>query len=315
MSAHSWVVLAEDYLALRRQLGFGLHIEGEELLRFARYADDVGHRGPLTIDLAVRWATQPSEDHHRYRARRLDVVRRFATHRRIYDPQTEVPPMGFLGPSNGPRPVPHIYSDEEIAALLKETAKLRPSRGLGPHTYATLFGLLSSTGLRVSEALRLGRTEVDLTSGVLTVIETKFHRSRLVPMHPSTVKALQAYAMRRDREVPDADPRVFFVTNGGTPLKYRHVSTAFKRIRHRLGWVRDHGRLPRIHDLRHSFAVKRLLRWYDEGRDISQHIIQLSTYLGHVKLKDTYWYLTAIPALMAAAGDRFEAAAWRGGRP
>lgn len=315
MDSHSWVALAEDYLALRRKLGFGLHIEGEELRRFARYADGVGHRGPLTIDLAVRWATQPSENHRLYRARRLDVVRRFATHRRIYDPRTEVPPMKLLGPSNGPRPVPHIYSDDEIAALLKETAELRPRRGLGQHTYATLFGLLSSTGLRVGEALRLRRTEVDLTTGVLTVVETKFHRSRLVPMHPSTTAALRAYAARRDREVPDADPSAFFVTNGGTPLKYGHARTAFKRLRHRLGWVRDGGRLPRIHDLRHSFAVKRLLRWYEEGRDIGQHIIQLSTYLGHVKLKDTYWYLTAIPELMAAAGDRFEIAARRGGRP
>jgi integrase len=184
MGSRSWVALAEDYLALRRKLGFGLHVEGEELLRFARYADGVGHRGALTIDLAVRWATQPSENHHRYRARRLDVVRRFATHRRIYDPQTEVPPMGLLGASSGPRPVPHIYSEDEIAALLKETVKLRPRRGLGQYTYATLFGLLSSTGLRVGEALRLGRNEVNLATGVLTVVETKFHRSRLVPMHP-----------------------------------------------------------------------------------------------------------------------------------
>jgi len=243
----------------------------------------------------------------------LDVVRRFATHRRIYDPQTEVPPMGLLGASSGPRPVPHIYSDDEIAALLKETVKLRPRRGLGQYTYAALFGLLSSTGLRVGEALRLGRKEVNLATGVLTVVETKFHRSRLVPMHPSTTTALRTYAARRDREIPDADPRAFFVTNGGMPLRYCHAHTAFKRLRHRLGWGRHHGRLPRIHDLRHSFAVRRLLRWYHEGRDISQHIIQLSTYLGHVKLKDTYWYLTAIPALMAVAGDRFEAAR-HGGR-
>ena len=310
MSPTSWVDLAKDYLALRRTLGFGLHIEGNELLRFARYADGVGHRDALTIELAMQWATQPSESHRLYRARRLDVVRRFATHRRIFDPRTEVPPMGLLGPSNGPRPVPHIYSDEEIAALLKETTKLRPSRGLGPHTYATLFGLLSCTGLRVSEALRLGRTEVDLTARVLTVVETKFHRSRLVPLHPSTVAALRAYATRRDRDIPRADPNAFFVTDGGTPLRYCHAHTAFKRLRHRLGWVRA-GRLPRIHDLRHTFAVRRLLRWYDEGRDISQHIIQLSTYLGHVKLKDTYWYLTAIPALMTAAAARFEVTARR----
>lgn len=199
MSAPSWVALAEDYLALRRKLGFELRVEGEELLRFARYADGVGHRGPLTIDLAIKWATQPSENHRLYRARRLDIVRRFATHRRIYDPGTEVPPLGLLGPSNGPRLVPCIYSDDEIVALMKETAKLRPRGRLGQYTYATLFGLLASTGLRISEALRLGRTDVDLTAGVLTVVETKFHRSRLVPMHPSTTAALLAYAARRDR--------------------------------------------------------------------------------------------------------------------
>jgi integrase len=250
-SSWSWVDLAEDYLSLRRTFGFGLDIEGAELLRFARYADDVGHRAALTIELAVCWATLPSECHHLYRARRLDVVRRFATHRRIFDSRTEVPPMGLLGPSNGPRPVPHIYSDEEIVALLKETTKLRPARGLGPQTYATLFGLLASTGLRVGEALRLGRTQVDLAGGVLTVVETKFHRSRLVPIHPSTVVALRAYATRRDHDIPGADPKAFFVTDGGTPLKYGHARTAFKRLRHRLGWVRGHGRLPRIHDFRH----------------------------------------------------------------
>jgi integrase len=317
MRSPYWVPLADEYLALRRKLGFELKIEGRELLLFARYLDDIGHDGPLTIELALRWATLPAEVHRLYRARRLDVVRRFASHRRLFDERTEVPPMGMLGPACRPRPAPHIYTDKEIAALLDACRQLRPATGLRSCTCATLFGLLACSGLRVSEALSLRRIDVDLRTGILTVDESKYHRSRLVPLHASTVAALQAYAEKRDRHLQLLDSQTFFVTDVGTPLRYRQVLAAFKLLRRRLGWARAGGVGPRIHDLRHSMACTRLLRWYEQGIDVGQRMLALSTYLGHVKLKDTYWYLTATPELMAAASRRFQGAAamFRGGKP
>jgi len=308
------VALVEDYLTMRRSLGFAIHVEGQELIRFARFAEQAGHRGPLTTNLAVRWARLPSAASPIYWARRLDVVRRFAKYRLLFDRSTEVPPPGLLGPSYR-RPTPHIYSSLEIAALLEAASKLGPVRGLRPWTYETLFGLLASTGLRISEALRLRRTDVDLEHGVITGVETKFHKSRLVPLHPSTMRALRRYAARRDRyHRQRAHVPAFFVTERGTELKYWRTMMTFHSLRTHLGWVVDGRKPPRIHDLRHSFAVARLLRWYDEGDNVDQRIADLATYLGHVKVSDTYWYLTAIPALLAASARRFEGYARRAGR-
>ena len=301
----SVAALAEEYLSFRRDLGFALKIEGEELLRFARHADGIGHRGPLTTDLAVRWAKLPQEADPLYWARRLDIVRRFAKHRRLFDPATEIPPEGMLGPSYR-RPRPYIYSDGEIAALLKAASRLGPAGSLTPGSYFTLFGLIASTGLRLSEAVRLTRKEMDLDAGLLTVTESKFHKSRLVPLHPSTTEALTRYAARRDRYHPVVESQAFFLTARGTPLSASTVRTTFAALRRSLGWHGRDGRLPRIHDLRHTFAVRRLLRWYEEDTDVDRKIAALSTYLGHVKVSDTYWYLTAVPELMAVTTARFE---------
>lgn len=295
-----------EYLSFRRDLGFALKIEGEQLLRFARHADGIAHRGPLTTDLAVRWAKLPQGADPLYWARRLDIVRRFAKHRRLFDPATEIPPEGMLGPSYR-RPRPYIYGEGEIAALLKAASRLGPAGTLTPGSYVTLFGLIASTGLRLSEAVRLTRKEVDLDAGVLTVTESKFHKSRLVPLHPSTTEALKRYAAHRDHShYPSVESQAFFLTARGTPLSASTVRATFAGLRRSLGWTGRDGRRPRIHDLRHTFAVRRLLRWYEEETDVDRKIAALSTYLGHVKVSDTYWYLTAVPELLAVTSARLE---------
>jgi len=296
----------QTYLALRRNLGCALEREGSLLLDFARYADRTGHDGPLTAELAVRWAKLPQGTNPIWWARRLDVVRRFAHHRVALEPRMEVPLPRLLGASHY-RAQPHIYSGEEISALLRATGTLVPTNGLRPVTYSTLFGLLVSTGLRISEALRLAHTGVDLNDGVLTIAETKFYKSRLVPLHATTTAALRRYQEQRDRLCPSAQAGTFFVSDSGAALQQSAVWHTFVVLRRRLGWEnRPQRRRPRIHDLRHTMACRRLRAWYEEGADINQALPALSTYLGHANVTNTYWYLSAVPDLMALASARFE---------
>ena len=304
MNAPTMVALAEQYLAHRRSLGYAMRIEGAQLLRFARFADENGHHGPLTIELLVQWATLPSARPRLFPARRLDIVRRFAGYRAAFDLATEVPSRGLLGAARR-RPIHHIYSAAELAALIAAAGKLTPSQGLRPATYATLFGLLAASGLRVSEALGLSRADVDLEIGVLTIHGTKLRKSRLVPLHPTAAHALRVYAHQRDRAVPRAIAQNFFTSAQGAALPYRTVRTTFHRLRTQLQWDALKPR-PRIHDLRHTFACRRLEQWYKEGFEIASRIATLSTYLGHVKVSDTYWYLTGTPELLALAAERFQ---------
>lgn len=300
------VSLAEEYLAVRRKLGFELKIEGEELIRFAQYADNTGHQGPLSTELAVRWAKLPQKANPLYWARRLDFVRRFAKHRILFDSATEIPPVGIFGPSYR-RISPHIYSVKELSDLIYAASQLGPVGRLRPHTYVTLFGLLASTGLRISEALALSRHDVDLQAGVLTIRAGKFKKSRLVPLHSTATEALQQYCKRRDPYYHRRKCDAFFLTEYGTPLKYWRSLMTFLSISRTLGWRNgDRKASPRIHDLRHTFAVRSLLRWYEQGADIDQKILALTTYMGHVKVTDTYWYLSAVPELFAIVGNRFE---------
>ena len=297
----------ESYLALRRKLGYVLKAQGDLLLNFARYADAIGQRGgALTTDLAVRWAKLPPKASPNQWARRLSIVRQFARHEKAFDPETQIPPVRLLGTA-GRRAQPHIYSEHEIGTLLRAAEELAPVDSLRPRTYSTLIGLLASTGLRVSEALRLNRAEVDFTSGVLTISNTKFHKSRLVPVYPSTTRALQSYAEHRDHYCRLPKSNAFFLSNLGTRPKYRTLNGAFVKLRNRLGWAGNGTRrAPRLGDLRHTFACRRLLAWYREGGDIDVKLPTLSTYLGHVGVTHTYWYLTAIPELMAIVSARFE---------
>ena len=309
---------AEDYLAHRRKLGYALKIEGEQLLRFARYADRIDYQGPITTDLAVRWAMASKKGERINWARRLDIIRRFAKYRILLEPQTEIPPEGLFG-SSYRRIHPHIYSEEQSRALLVAARNLGPPNGLRPHTYVTLFGLLFSTGLRISEALRLTQTDVDLIRGILTIRESKFKKSRLVPLHPSTIIALHRYSKRRIHYHPQQSSNAFFLTEKGTSLKYHKCLLTFIDLRKQLGWVEEEGkRPPRIHDFRHTFAVRRLLCWYQEEADLDRMIPALATYLGHVKVSDTYWYFTAVPELLEVVSHRFEdhfSTERTGGRP
>jgi len=300
------VGLAKDYLAYRKSLGFQLASAGPLLLQFAEYADRIGHRGPLTTELIVRWVRRPAAGSPGYLARRLDVVRGFARHRAVADPRTEIPPPGLLG-SAYRRRTPHIYSETELSALLAAARTLSPSTGLRPYTYATLFGLLACTGLRVSEAVKLTRRDFDWQQGLLAVRQTKFRKSRLVPLHATTLAALRGYAARRDRLHPAPTTEAFFLTGRGTPLALSSVGVTFWTLRKQLRWStgRDQ-RQPRIHDLRHTFACRRLQRWYEDGVDVDHAIASLSTYLGHATVSDTYWYLTGTPELLGLATARFE---------
>jgi integrase len=296
---------AQQYLEFKRNLGYQLYGEGKELLLFANYADQISHKGPVTTEIAVRWAKLPQNADPVYWARRYDVVRRFAKHLSLFDSRTEIPPKRLLGSSKR-RQSPHIYSDEEIAALMHAASHLKPTDGLHPRTYVTLFGLLVSTGLRISEALNLSRKNVDLKTNIITVARTKFKKSRLVPISSSTSQALQNYLTFRDAYCPEAKAERFFVGEKGVSLNYRQVLYAFMNLRLHLGWAGTGKRPPRIHDFRHTFAVRRLLKWVEEGKNLDRKIFALSVYLGHAQVTDTYWYLSAVPALIAVISQRFE---------
>jgi integrase len=213
-----------------------------------------------------------------------------------------------LGPAHR-RLAPHIYTPHEIGTLLAAADRLAPVESLRPRAFATLFALLACTGLRVSEALALTCGDVDLAAGVLHIIATKFRKARDVPLHPSTTRALQRFAATRDRhDRARSGASAFFVLDAGTAMTYGRTRTAFAAIRRAVGWTRGGGtgRVPRIHDLRHSFVCARVLRWHRARIDVHAVMPALSTYLGHAKVSDTYWYLTGIPALMGLAAQRFD---------
>jgi integrase/recombinase XerD len=292
-----------DYLATRRALGFKLHAHERLLRSFVSYLQRRG-ADRITIDLAVEWATQPADTDPLWWSRRLSVVRGFARHMHALDPDTEIPPADLL-PMRAGRITPHLYSPADIAALL-QVAGARRHR-LHTATCQTLIGLLAVTGMRVGEACRLNRADVDLDAGVLTITGSKYGKSRQVPVHASTVAALRAYAELRDRLSPKPTPPSFFVSTRNTRLRVGNVCAKFTALVHEASIQMPPGRRRiRIHDLRHSFAVATLLDWYREGVDTQARLPLLTTYLGHVDPKSTYWYLQAAPELLALAAQRLE---------
>lgn len=300
----------ETYLAERRRLGFELQHMGQALARFARYVEAVGHHGPLTVEVMAAWARQVKggRGDRGTAARALRLFRPFTRWLQQFEPATEVPDEATFGPVPG-RVTPHIFRDEEIEALLDAAGRLGPP--LRSTVMRTLFGLIACTGLRISEALALVDADVDLSVGVLTVRCSKFGKSRLVPLHPSAVTALRTYRLERTKYVP-ADPEgpFFIATRGrrlGRALSDRQAHRIFDQLRRELGWVARGGHgAARIHDLRHSFAVRRLLRWHEQGENVHEHMLALSTYMGHAKVSNTYWYLTGTPELLQVVGKRFE---------
>jgi integrase len=293
-----------DYLRIRRALGYKLERAEKLLLQYLEYLDALGAE-QVTIENAVAWATLPAlgKDAHWW-AFRLSVLRGFAKYLHALDDTHQVPPADLL-PNRIHRAVPYLYSPEEILALMAATSTLHGE--LRQATYRTLIGLLSVTGMRVGEAIRLDRHDLDLRHGVLTVRDTKFGKSRELPVHASTVDALGSYLRRRDRLCPEPVTDAALISPAGTRLLYTNVHSTFRELRRRAGLLaRSAACRPRIHDVRHTFAVRTMLGWYREGVEVQPLLPLLSTYLGHVHPKSTYWYLTAAPELLGLAAERLE---------
>ena len=294
----------DDYLRVRRALGSKLEGHDRLLADFVAYMETAGAPA-ITTELALRWAKLPGDGAHpSYLARRLGAVRGFARHIQAFDPATEVPPAELL-PYRECRATPYLYTDADVAALMAAARSLRPA--LGAATYETLVGLLVVTGSRVGELIRLDRDDVDWDEGVLRIRDTKFGKSREVPLHPTTLDALGVYALVREELCPRATAPSFFVSPAGTRLVYVTVQATFARmVRHARLAARSQRCRPRLHDTRHSFAVAVLLEWYRAGVDVEAHFPLLTTYLGHARPSDTYWYLSAVPELLALAAERRE---------
>jgi integrase len=291
-----------DYLSLRRALGYRLTRPQTLLNQFLGYLEDAG-AGVVTVSAALTWARQAPHADPSWWAYRLSVVRGFATYLHTLDPAHEVPATDLL-PWHPRRATPYLYSDQDIAALV-DAAKSLPTP-LRRSTFATLFGLLAVTGMRVGEAMALDCDDVDLNVGLLVVRHGKFDKARELALHSSTRDALRQYSADRTRMVTQRCA-AFFVSTVGTRLLYRNVQRAFQQLVQIAGLPPRAGSChPRIHDLRHSFAVRSMLDAYAAGQDGQARLALISTYLGHVHPTSTYWYLSASPELMAVAGKRLE---------
>jgi len=288
-----------DYVSVRRSLGFRFQTPAILLRSFVVFlqAEGASH---ITRELALRWALQPAKVQPSTWTARLGMVRRFAIWCSATEPITEIPPADLL-PHPYRRKPPHIFSDEEIERLLRKTQQLPSPKGLRAHTFTTLFGLLMVTGMRVSEALGLEKPDIDFDHGILHIRCGKFGKSRYVPIHPSTVAALKKYAQARDHLFPSPLTLAFFLSERGTRITNGMTEYTFAKLSQQIGLrpqAKHHGRGPRLHDMRHRFAVRTLIDWYRAGLDAERELPKLATYLGHVHVKNTYWYLEAVPELM-----------------
>lgn len=291
-----------DYLCVRRALGFKLKQAGEMLPDFVRYLDERG-RSYVTTTAAIAWATLPRDVHPNWWSKRLGVVRGFAKYLYSIDPRTEVPPLDHL-PHRRTRSTPYVYSVADITALLSATATLL--RPLTSATYKTLLGLLAVTGVRVGEAVALDDTDFDRRRGVLMIRNTKFGKSREVPLHASTIQVLERYRRDRDRLAPRRGTTSFFVSGAGSRPFYQNVHATFLKLVYAAGLGGRRPRRPTIHDLRHTFAIRTIIGWHRDQVDVEARLPLLSTYLGHLGPAATYWYLTAVPELLEAATARLE---------
>jgi integrase len=312
----------EDYLKLRRSLGFKLDRNETRLRQFLSFMEE-RNASQLTTKIMLEFATQDQTLSRRTTSGRLSTVRGFARYQKGIDPTTEIPPF-YLLPDKPIPARPYLYSDAEIIRLL-EGAKDHPSwnRFAGPlwtqfqsWTLYCIFGLLTVTGMRVGEVLKLQSSDIDWTRGILTIRNAKFGKSRLIPLHPSTLKALTTFAEHRDRFFAEFNPQQershVFVRSTGKPIDGRDINRTFLQISRKIGFrAVDARKGPRLHDLRHRFAIETLLRWYRAGEKVDSLLPVLSTYLGHTHVTGTYWYLRCTPELMEAAGNRLENR-WKG---
>ncbi|HET6212428.1 MAG TPA: tyrosine-type recombinase/integrase [Micromonosporaceae bacterium] len=292
----------DDYLSLRRALGFKLATAGRLLGQFLDYLDQQ-QVATVTVAHALTWATSPTSASTTWHAIRLSAVRGFAVYLHSLDATVAVPPADLLRHGND-RATPYLYSDTQIRALITAAGRLQP--GFRAATYQTLIGLLAATGIRISEAIALDTDDLDPTDeGQLLVRRTKFGKDRLVPLHPSTTRALADYLHRRDQEHSHPRCPALLVSTAGTRLHHSNIALVFNRLATQVGILRRSATCrPRIHDVRHSFAVATLTDWYRSGADVPAMMPRLATYLGHTDPKNTFWYLSAAPELMALVGQR-----------
>ncbi len=303
MNGRSMTAQVERYLTLRRAVGFELGIAGRQLMQFARFVESTGST-LVTLEIAVAWANAGRDPTPLSRARRIELIRPFARFLQQLDENNEVPDRNLFGPAHR-RLTPHIFSDSELEQLLAQAADLPPTKSVWPIGYQTLFGLIASTGLRLGEALRLEIKDIDSVDGRLLVRRTKFRKSRWVPLHPTVVDRLERYRMLRSQRGGFTER--FFVDPAGNALDANRVDYVFKKLCSTLGWQARGGHpFIRITDLRHSFITHTLAHWQAQGAGTDQFTLALSTYVGHTKITDTYWYLTAMPELLQTANDRFE---------
>ena len=297
---------AGEYLRLRRALGHELADAARLLPRFVAYLDQAG-ASAITIEAALAWAQRPDAGPpSSVWARRMTVARGFARYMSGIDPATEVPPLGLVTFRKHWRP-PFIYSEADVMALIAAVPRLIPTP-FRAATFQTIIGLLAATGMRVGEVIALGCGDIDWAEGVLVVRDSKFGKSREVLLHPTTVEALASYASFRDRHVPRPASPAFFLSAKGTPVIYADFGDAFRKLVAVSRVGAGSAVPPRIHDLRHSFAVQTLVSWYRAGEDVGALLPRLSTYLGHNTPGYTYWYLSAAPELLALAAARLEKA-------
>lgn len=310
MNATSLQARVDEYLRLRRGLGFKLERAGQILPQLVCYLEAAG-ASTVTRELAISWAKLPVSARPQHWASRLAVARGFAVYLQTIDPATEVPPAGVFA-VRYQRPTPYLWPEVDIRQLLVAARTLTPP--LKAASYEALFGLLAVTGMRVGEAVGLERDDVDLDTGVITIREqiAKLEKARLVPLHPTTVVALKRFASERDRLCPTPRSTRYFISTIGSALTRSEVAKTLRRLTTTLG-LRTDTVHPTAHQLRHTFAVRTLIDWQRSGVPIDERIILLSTYLGHVSPAESYWYLTATPELMGHAADRLER--HLGGRP
>jgi integrase len=301
----------QDYLEMRRALGFKLQAVGTRLLQFVNFLEKAGAE-VVTVRLAIDWAKQPPDADPWHWTARLTAVRQFARYLSAIDPRTEVPPQGILSHRYTRKP-PHIYTDTEVSQLREAAWQLRLPNGVRPEngmlrwTVATFIGLLAVTGLRTSEAKNLKRDEVDFGLALLVVQRTKFDKTRLVPLHESTIEALRQYVQIRDRLHPSPVTPYFFVGQNGAGVDRAHIESTFAKLSRQIGLRGGTARFgPRLHDFRHTLAVNTVVAWYEAGLNVQQLMPVLSTFLGHAHIADTYWYLSATPRLLALAAERLE---------
>lgn len=304
----------EEYISYKKALGYQIKIETQELRRFAAYTVSIGYEGSLTKDIAFQWATLKPDYSLWYMARRMETIRTFAKYICVLDPMARMPPKGMFGKCHG-RTTPYIFTEQEICILMQAAMDLYAPDGLRCKTISTAIGLLWSTGMRPNEICQLMDDDVDLNNGLITIRETKFSKSRIIPIHETTTIKLRSYLNDRDKLRKDFLEHHFLITTGSRKLKLRNFENALQVIRDQIliGKKEWNRRPPRLYDIRHTFACNTLLRWLKSGINIDRKIIYLSTYLGHVKVEDTYWYLTGTPELLQLISGSFEKYFYEGG--